>query len=125
MDRNLIGWVEIPVLDMERAKTFYEKVFNISISVHDVGGVIMGWFPMGDDKPGSSGSLVQHEEYNPSLTHGSVVYFSCKDVLDELSRVGSAGGEILQEKTEIGGGHGFMALIKDSEGNRIALHSNQ
>ncbi len=125
MDRNLIGWVEIPVLDMERAKTFYEKVFNIAISVHDLGGVIMGWFPMGENKPGSSGTLMQHEEYRPSLTHGSVVYFSCRDVTDELSRVASAGGEVLQEKTEIGGGHGFMGLIKDTEGNRIALHSNQ
>jgi len=125
MERNLIGWVEIPVLDMERAKTFYEKVFNISISVHDMGGVIMGWLPMGENQPGASGSLMLHEEYRPSLTHGSVVYFSCKDVSDELSRVSSAGGEVLQEKTEIGGGHGFMALMKDTEGNRIALHSNQ
>ncbi|NND15917.1 MAG: VOC family protein [Eudoraea sp.] len=125
MDRNLVGWIEIPVTDMERAKTFYENVFNISISIHDMGGVIMGWFPMNENKPGSSGSLVLHEEYKPSLTHGSVLYFTCKDVVDELSRVAPAGGEVLQEKTEIGGGHGYMALVKDSEGNRIALHSNQ
>ena len=125
MERNLIGWIEIPVTDMDRAKAFYESVFNIEISVHDMGGLIMGWFPMGENKPGSSGSLVKHEEYNPSLTHGPVLYFSCADVTDELSRVIAAGGEVLQEKTEIGGGHGFMALFKDSEGNRIALHSNQ
>ena len=124
MERNIFGWIEIPVTDMERAKSFYESVFDVEISIHDLGGVIMGWFPFAENKPGASGSLVQHESYNPSATHGSVVYFSCKDVNTELSRVAAAGGTVLQDKTEIGGGHGFMGLIQDTEGNRIALHSN-
>ena len=124
MDHNLFGWIEIPVSDMDRAKSFYETVLDVEISIHDLGGVIMGWFPFAEGKPGASGSLVKHESYKPSDTHGSVVYFSCKDVATELSRVEAAGGTVVQNKTEIGGGHGFMALIKDTEGNRIALHSN-
>jgi len=44
-------------------------------------------------------------------------------VTNELRRVESAGGSILQAKKQIGAGHGFMALLLDSEGNRIALHS--
>lgn len=44
MDHNMVGWFEVPVTDMERAKTFYECVFNIEISVHNLGGVSMGWF---------------------------------------------------------------------------------
>ena len=63
--------------------------------------------------------------YVSSDTHGTLIYFSCKDVADELSRVVDAGGQVLQQKTEIGGGHGFMGLIKHTEGNRIAVHSNQ
>ena len=41
----MVGWFEIPVTDMKRAKLFYETVFNIEISVHDMNDLIMGWFP--------------------------------------------------------------------------------
>jgi predicted enzyme related to lactoylglutathione lyase len=123
MEFNMIGWFEIPVNDMDRAKSFYEKVFNTTISVHDLGGVIMGWFPEAAGKKGASGSLVQHEMYTPSTTDGPLIYFTSSDLANELSLVETAGGTIMQPKTEIGGGHGFMALLKDTEGNRIALHS--
>jgi predicted enzyme related to lactoylglutathione lyase len=123
MERNMVGWFEIPVENMERARKFYEEVYDISISVHDLGGVIMGWFPGVQGKSGSSGSLVKHEMYIPSDTAGPLLYFSCKDLANELVRISAAGGVILQPKKEIGGGHGFMALFKDTEGNRIALHS--
>ena len=119
----MVGWFEIPVTNMERAKVFYEKVFNVEIGIHDLGGLIMGWFPGVQGKTGTSGSLVQHDMYTPSATDGPLIYFTCEDVENEISRVQSAGGEILKPKTEIGGGHGFMALMKDTEGNRIALHS--
>lgn len=125
MEHNAVGWFEIPVSEMDRAKKFYEAVFDIAISVHEFGGFTMGWFPSDHSKPGATGSLVQHEMYKPSLTDGVLIYFSCKDVSIELDRVEVSGGEILQPKTEIGEGHGFMALMKDTEGNRIALHSNQ
>jgi predicted enzyme related to lactoylglutathione lyase len=121
----MVGWFEIPVSDMDRAKVFYETVFELSISVHDLGGLIMGWFPASKTPQGATGSLVMHETYIPSETHGAVLYFSCKDVNEELSRVEAAGGSILRPKTAIGEGHGFMALLKDSEGNRIALHSQK
>lgn len=121
----MVGWFEVPVTDMERAKKFYETVFEISIAVHELGDFIMGWFPMAPDKSGATGSLVQHEMYTPSDTHGPLIYFSCADVSNELGRVEAAGGEVLKQKTEIGGGHGFMGLIKDTEGNRIAVHSQK
>ena len=122
-DFNMVGWFEIPVKDMDRAKTFYEKVFDVTISVHDLGGIIMGWFPEATGKKGTSGSLMKHEMYTPSATKGPLLYFMCLDLSIELSRVEDAGGKIMQPKTEIGGGHGSMALLKDTEGNRIALHS--
>jgi len=125
MKHNAVGWFEIPVSDMDRAKKFYETVFATEISVNKFGEFLMGWFPSDHTKSGATGSLVQHEMYKPSLTEGVVIYFSCKDVANELGRVESSGGEIMKPKTQIGEGHGFMALISDSEGNRIALHSNQ
>ncbi len=121
---NLVGWFEIPVSDMERARKFYEHVFQIEIQVHKLDELEMGWFPFEENVKGASGALVYHEDfYRPSATHGVVVYFTCADVADTLERASQAGAEILQEKKEIGGGHGFMGLILDSEGNRIALHS--
>jgi len=125
MEHNAVGWFEIPVSDMERAKKFYDAVFDIEISINEFGGFKMGWFPSDPKKSGATGSLVQHDMYKASLTDGVLIYFSCKDLANELGRVEEAGGEIMQPKTEIGGGHGFMALMKDSEGNRIALHSQQ
>jgi hypothetical protein len=124
MDRNLVGWFEIPVENMNRAKMFYDTVFEINITVHDLDGLQMGWFPTNPEKSGATGSLVKNKAYIPSATHGPVLYFSCEDVVNELNRIEGAGGEILQPKTQIGGGHGFMAFVKDTEGNRIALHSN-
>lgn len=125
MEHNAVGWFEIPVSDMERAKKFYDSVFDIEIGINEFGGLKMGWFPSDHSKSGATGSLVQHEMYKPSLTDGVLIYFSCKDLANELGRVEAVGGEIMQTKTQIGEGHGYMALMRDSEGNRIALHSNQ
>lgn len=119
----MVGWFEIPVSDMGRAKKFYEEVFDIEIALHDLGGFVMGWFPNDPKIPGAKGSLVKHEMYLPSETFGPLIYFSCTDAATELSRVEGVGGKVLQQKTEIGAGHGFMGLFIDSEGNRIAVHS--
>ncbi len=73
----------------------------------------------------ATGSLAQHEMYKPSLTDGALIYFSCKDITNELDRIEGAGGEIMQPKTKIGEGYGFIAFMKDSEGDRLALHSNR
>jgi predicted enzyme related to lactoylglutathione lyase len=119
----MIAWYEIPVADMNRAKKFYEAILNITIQFKNLGGFIMGLLP---DKPRlgqANGALVQHEQYRPSLTDGVLVYIGCEDVAKILEKVEQAGGTILKPKTEIGDGHGFMGLLQDSEGNRIALHS--
>lgn len=127
MDVNMISWFEIPVTNMDRAKEFYEAVFQVNISVHDLGGVVMGWFPPAENNsaPGISGSLVKHEEYIPSSTDGVLVYFNSQsgDIDHELSRVEKAGGDIVRPKTLISDDIGYMAVIKDTEGNRIALYN--
>lgn len=123
MEHNAIGWVEIPVTDMERAMRFYETVFDLKLERHQVGPLDMAWFPMVENKMGSAGSLVKHERYVPSQ-EGVLVYFMARsgDLANELSRVEKASGRILQEKKPIGE-HGFVGVILDTEGNRIALHS--
>lgn len=124
MEQNMVGWFEIPVLDMDRAKTFYDAVFKIEIQVQDFGGTLMGWFPWAEGKTGAAGSLIlQPDWYKPSNTDGVLVYFACTDVQNELNRIEKSGGKILKQKTQISPEVGYMGLFLDTEGNRIALHS--
>lgn len=123
MKHNMVGWFEIPVHDMDRAKTFYESVFKVELAIHDFGGVLMGWFPFEEKKPGATGTLIKEKRYVPSQ-EGTLVYFVSDDVQNELDRIESSGGKIIQQKTQISPEHGYMAVFIDTEGNRIALHSN-
>ena len=126
MQHNMVGWFEVPVTDMDRARKFYQPVFDIDIDVRDFGGLLMGWFPFAEGKPGASGSLIKHaDSYKPSETHGPLLYFSSTDVSVELAKIEQAGGKVLQQKTLISVDIGFMGIFIDSEGNRIALHSRK
>lgn len=127
MRNNVVGWFEIPVEKMGRAISFYEKVFDLKLDLHKMGPLEMAWFPWIEDTSGSPGSLVCYPDaYKPSAD-GVLIYLTAHsgDLNNELARVEAVGGKILQEKTEISADYGFMALIIDSEGNRIALHSRQ
>lgn len=119
----MVNWFEIPVLDMKRAKLFYEAIFDISITIQDFGGLQMGLFPNSSNQQGASGSLMKHEAYMPSKTQGALLYFSLTDMTNTLNLVTKAGGTILKMKTEIAPGQGFMALFVDTEGNRIGCRS--
>ncbi len=120
--RNPIGRVEIATTDLERAKTFYEKVFGLVFQFIDMPWAKMYAFWAGNpNAAGAAGALMHSECYKPS-TDGTVVYFSCEDVSVELTRVEEAGGKIIVPKTDIGE-FGFFAQIIDTEGNRVGLHS--
>lgn len=81
-------------------------------------------FPV-DDSEGVGGALIESEgNYNPSLTDGPLVYLNGNpDLQHILNRVENAGGKIMVPKTQISPEYGFMAIIQDTEGNRIAFHS--
>lgn len=120
--RNPVNWFEIPATDLDRAQRFYERVLDIELDRHDLGPLQMAWFPMQQDGDGATGSLVQNENYEPSHA-GSMVYFSVDDLEGTLARVETNGGRVLNGKTSIGE-YGFTAHFEDSEGNRVALHSD-
>ncbi len=127
MKNNVVGWFEIPVENMEKAITFYEKVLDLKMTRNQMGPLDMAWFPWIEDGLGTPGSLVFHEEFYKPSTDGVLIYLTAHsgDLENELSRVEGAGGKVLQPKTKISDEYGFMALIIDSEGNRIALHSRK
>lgn len=124
---NVVGWFEIPVSNMERAISFYEKIFDFKLVRQKIGNLDMAWFPWVDDAIGASGSLVLNKElYKPSKD-GVLIYFTAQsgDVSIELSRVKDAGGKVYIPKTLITDDIGYMAVIEDTEGNRVALHARK
>jgi hypothetical protein len=123
MSHNLVGWFEIYVQNLARARAFYETVFAIQLEPLEspVPGLEMLCFPMQPTLPGASGALV-HMPGVPTGSNSTLVYFSCADCALEASRVVAAGGHIKNAKMPIGP-HGFIALVVDTEGNLIGLHS--
>jgi predicted enzyme related to lactoylglutathione lyase len=117
---NMVVWFEIPVRDLNRAVKFYSKVLGVEVQPMETGPNKMAFFPFA---PGvASGALVESKENAPN-EKGTLVYLNGGDDLSiPLKRVEAAGGKILQGKTGIGD-HGYIATFKDTEGNRVALHS--
>ena len=120
--KNPVEWFEIATIDLERAKSFYTKVFDLEFQFIEMPDSKMYMFGA-PDKVGSSGCLVQSNDSKPSA-NGTVIYFACEDVAAETGRVEEAGGKLIMPKTGIGE-FGFYSQIIDSEGNRIGLNSNK
>jgi predicted enzyme related to lactoylglutathione lyase len=126
LQRNVVGWFEIPVSDMERAIKFYETVFQFKLERQNMGDLDMAWFPYAD-VPGSPGSLVYHKEFYKPSTDGVLIYFTSQsgNLSNELSKVEPTGGKVLMQKKLITEDIGYMGLFTDTEGNRIAVHSRK
>lgn len=119
---NPVGWFEIYVQDMKRARAFYEAVFGLALTRMEMPGIDMWTFPMEQQgSSGISGALIRMEGL-ASGGNSTIVYFSCKDCGVEAGKASRSGGRIHKEKTSIGE-HGFFALVLDTEGNMIGLHS--
>ncbi|MDH4090405.1 MAG: VOC family protein [Cyclobacteriaceae bacterium] len=121
---NAISWFEIPTANLERAQKFYEEILDIRLNKLDLPNIKMRMFPI-EDPNGVGGSLCDSGGFHkPSATDGPLVYLNGNpDVQLILDKVEKAGGKILVPKTEISPAFGHMAVILDSEGNRIAFHS--
>ncbi len=120
MKPNPIVWLEIYVQDMERARQFYEFVFQVQLEKLESPDAEMWAFPMEMNKAGASGALVKMEGVQ-SGGSGTIPYFHCDEVAVEEARVAESGGKIFKPKMSIGQ-YGSMALVVDTEGNMIGLH---
>ncbi len=121
MARNPIIWFEIYVQDMDRAKEFYESVFQTKLKRIDSPETDMWSFPTQMDQTGTSGALVKMEGVH-SGGNSTIVYFTCDDCAVEEARAEQLGAMIHQKKISIGE-YGFISLLFDTEGNMIGLHS--
>jgi len=119
---NQIVWCDIPVTDLDRAIRFYSALLGQTVKKQEYPGFAIGLLPGAG--PDSSGCLYLPEgDENKPGAAGPLVYLNCSGRLDDaVAQVERHGGKIIQAKASIAP-HGFRAIVLDSEGNRIALHS--
>jgi predicted enzyme related to lactoylglutathione lyase len=122
---NAVSWFEIPSTDIDRAAKFYEAILDVKLIPLDLANIKMRMFPLDDMNNGVGGAVVHSDGFHkPSATDGPLIYLNGNpDVQLVLDRVAAAGGSIVVPKTQISPEYGYMAVILDTEGNRIALHS--
>ena len=123
MASNPVTWFEIYVEDIERAKKFYESVFQTKLERLNNPELELWAFPMLKDGAGCSGARVKMPGF-ASGGNSTLVYFNCADCAVEATRVVKAGGRMQREKFSIGE-YGFIALAFDTEKNMFGLHSMQ
>jgi uncharacterized protein len=117
---NRIVWCDLPVADLERACAFYRAVLAIQVDAMDAQGMKFALLEHGE---GNGGCLVPVAGY-AGCESGPLVYLNVEGrIRDAVARVPAAGGAVLEAVHAIGP-HGFRAIARDSEGNRIALHSS-
>jgi predicted enzyme related to lactoylglutathione lyase len=123
MKDNPVGWFEIYVQDMKRAKKFYESLFDAKLEeLKSPAGELEMWSFKGDNNAyGTPGALVKMKDA-PSGGLGTLVYFMCEDCAVQEAKVPKLGGSIHRKKMSVGQ-YGFITLALDTEGNMIGLHS--
>lgn len=118
-EHNIGVWFDIPVKDLDRSVKFYSEVLGINVqkqSFEDVNFAVL------EHKEGNGGCLVPRGD-EVATNGGILVYFNVHGrIQDAVAKTTSHGGEIVLPVHAIGP-HGFRAIVLDSEGNRIALHS--
>ena len=120
---NSLNWFEIPVTDMQRAKHFYQVIFGMHMNETEMMGMQMAFFPYENGSGRASGALVKSDQHKPSK-EGVLVYLNANPSMDSvLEKIEPMGGAIQMPKTQIAPEIGYMAFFTDTEGNRIALHS--
>ena len=125
---NVITWFEIPVSDMDRAKKFYENILDIEMVHKTVGDEEGAFFPFNPDviqaTSGRVTGVLSKSETNRPSANGTVVHINASpNIQSVLDKVEKAGGKVITPKMQIPAG--FIAIIMDTEGNKVGLHAEQ
>jgi hypothetical protein len=121
LKKDAVSWFELHVADFDRAKRFYENVMQSPLQECEMENCRMAMFPF-DNANGVGGAITKMDGVAPGQG-GTMVYLNVDGDLDGvLKRIPSAGGSVLKPRTSIGE-HGFIAILKDTEGNPVGLHS--
>jgi predicted enzyme related to lactoylglutathione lyase len=118
---NQIVWCDIPVLDLDRAIKFYSAVLGAEVKKQELSGTSLGILP---HKEGEVGACLSISDGDKPSDKGIMIYLNANGRLDDaIAAVIPNGGKLLQPKHPIGP-FGLRAVVLDSEGNRVALHSD-
>jgi uncharacterized protein len=119
--KGFVSWFEIPAIDFQQAVKFYETIFGITLQQNINDTNAMAFFPTSN---GVGGAVVYGPGYVPGDS-GALLYLNGGNDLSEvLDKVVEAGGRIIMKKTLISEDAGYFAIFIDSQGNKLALHSN-
>lgn len=121
--KSIVNWFEIPVTDMQKARSLYEAMLDMKLPVSDFGGVPHAVLSNSDHSC-TSGALISDPARPPVRGSGTVIYLHATDGVSRcVARAVEAGAKVVQPRTEIGP-HGAIALIEDLDGNVIGLHEH-
>lgn len=123
MFKDAVSWVEIPVIDFNRAKEFYSQIFDYEMPVMLMGTTQMGILLFDQSAGGIGAAIVQGDGYLPCNAGVKVYLNGGRDLSAVLNRIAKAGGKVTLRKTEIAPSYGYYASFTDTEGNSIYLHS--
>jgi uncharacterized protein len=113
-------------LDTKRAKKFYETILDIEMIIRADGKEEAIFFPYDPSvKQATSGrvtGVLSKTNRNSPSSNGTLVYINASPYIQNvLNKVEQAGGKIIVPKTEMNAG--YIAVIIDSEGNKVGLHA--
>jgi predicted enzyme related to lactoylglutathione lyase len=103
--------IEINVKNLVRAKKFYSKVMGWKFQTMMPGYAM---FSLGKNMGGALST-------GKAGTSSMLPYFHVRSIDRTLERAKALGAKVVTPKRKIGGDHGFMAHVRDSEGNTIGL----
>ncbi|HVY30158.1 MAG TPA: VOC family protein [Polyangiaceae bacterium] len=119
--QHAINWFELPTTDLDRAARFYEQVLGVSFKREHFAGTDMHMAVFQGEQESVRGALIADERRKP-VADGTLVYLHAPKLDESLSRIERAGGSVVMPKTDIGD-PGFIALVRDTEGNVVGLHT--
>ena len=110
-----VNHVEIPVLDLKKAKEFYETIFDWKVDLE-----AMPNYGLVELKDSASIGFFIVEKIPD---HGVNVVFGVEDIDKKLAEITEAGGKVKREKYEISPEIGYSAQFLDCCGNEFGLFS--
>lgn len=120
---NPVGWFDLHVANLDRAKKFYQTVFNIKLTDAPVEWGKQSFFPFSPESLDITGALVEKTDFVPN-GNNTIIYFETEDNISEEQRIEKAGGKVVKPKMNIGE-FGFISILIDTEGNTVGLHSRK
>jgi len=127
-ESNVVNWLDLPVADTDRAKRFYETIFDIEMQTQyfeEIKTEMTFFAPapgVAEATPGKVSAALPQSGHAKAPADGAIVYINANpDIQIVIDKIESAGGKIVMPKTKMG--VAYVALFSDTEGNTLGLHS--